>query len=139
MDPTIELTDVPLETEIAAIEASLVDFNSGLIGRTDKRPLALFLRDDQGRMIGGLVAVTARGWLIIEMLFVPEILRGRGLAGRLLKMAEDEARARGCHGAWLDTVNADARRIYQKHGYATFGTLPDFPLGNSLSFMQKPL
>ena len=139
MLPEIELTDAPLDPEIAILNDSLVAFNAGLIGMTDKRPLALLLRDGDGRVIGGLSAVTARGWLIIDMIFVPEILRGNGLATQLLGMAEDEARNRGCHGAWLETVNPDARRLYEKHGYAPFGQLPDFPVGHSLIFMQKTL
>ena len=73
------------------------------------------------------------------MLFVPEVLRGQGLAGKLLGMAQDEARARGCHGAWLETFNPDARRLYEQLGYAPFGELPDFPVGHSLIFMQKTL
>jgi len=139
MLPEIELTDAPLDPELAILNDGLVAFNAGLIGMTDKRPLALLLRDADGRVIGGLSAVTARGWLIIDMIFVPEILRGNGLATRLLGMAEDEARNRGCHGAWLETVNPDARRFYEKHGYAPFGQLPDFPVGHSLIFMQKTL
>jgi len=139
MLPEIELTDAPLDPELAILNDGLVAFNAGLIGMTDKRPLALLLRDADGRVIGGLSAVTARGWLIIDMIFVPEILRGNGLATRLLGMAEDEARNRGCHGAWLETVNPDARRLYEKHGYAPFGQLPDFPVGHSLIFMQKTL
>ena len=139
MLPEIELTDAPLDPELAILNDGLVAFNAGLIGMTDKRPLALLLRDADGRVIGGLSAVTARGWLIIDMIFVPEILRGNGLATRLLGMAEDEARNRGCHGSWLETVNPDAGRLYEKHGYAPFGQLPEFPVGHSLIFMEKTL
>ena len=135
----IELSDAPLDLEIAFLNDSLVAFNAGLIGVTDKRPLALLLRDAEDQVIGGLSAVTARGWLIIDMLFVPELLRGNGLATRLLGMAEDEARNRGCHGAWLETVNPGARRLYESQGYAPFGQLPDFPVGHSLIFMEKTL
>lgn len=139
MLPEIELTDAPLDPEIAILNDSLVAFNAGLIGMTDKRPLALLLRGTDGRVIGGLSAVTARGWLIIDMLFIPDSLRAKGLATKLLGMAEDEARRRGCHGAWLETVNPDARRLYEQLGYAPFGELPDFPVGHSLMFMQKQL
>jgi len=139
MLPEIELTDAPLDPEIAILNDSLVAYNAGLIGMTDKQPLALLLRGTDGRVIGGLSAVTARGWLIIDMLFIPDSLRAKGLATKLLGMAEDEARRRGCHGAWLETVNPDARRLYEQLGYAPFGELPDFPVGHSLMFMQKQL
>jgi hypothetical protein len=54
-------------------------------------------------------------------------------------MAEAEARARGCSGVWLDTLNPDARLFYQKRGYVTFGKLPDYPGGNSRVFLSKRL
>jgi GNAT superfamily N-acetyltransferase len=82
---------------------------------------------------------TGWGWLFTQWLFVPESLRGQGIAGKMLDMAEAEAIARGCHGAWIDTFNPQALRAYQRQGYQVFGELPDFPVGRSRSFLQKRL
>ena len=79
------------------------------------------------------------GWLYVQWLWVAEGQRGGGLAGRLLEAAEDEARARGCHGAYIDTFNPKALRTYQRAGYTVFGTLPDFPKGRARSFLSKLL
>ena len=61
------------------------------------------------------------------------------LAGRMLELAEAEARGRGCHGAYIDTFNPQALKTYQRAGYTIFGSLPDFPKGRTRSFLSKPL
>jgi GNAT superfamily N-acetyltransferase len=61
------------------------------------------------------------------------------VAARLLAAAEAEARARGCHGAYIDTFSPQALHVYQKAGYAVFGAMPDFPKGRTRSFLSKGL
>ena len=55
-------------------------------------------------------------WLLVELLFVPDSLRARGLGSELMKRAETEALARGCHSAWLDTFEFQAREFYERIG-----------------------
>ncbi|WP_230529968.1 GNAT family N-acetyltransferase [Microvirga roseola] len=102
--------------------------------------LAIAIRDPECQApVGGLLGRTAGGWRAIELVFVPETLRGSGLATRLIAMAEDEARRRGCHAAWLDTLNPKALGLYQRLGYEVFGELKDYPVGSSRFFLQKKL
>ena len=42
-------------------------------------------------MIGGLWGRTVYDWLFVELLFVPDALRGRGVGSELMQRAEDEA------------------------------------------------
>jgi GNAT superfamily N-acetyltransferase len=72
-------------------------------------------------------------------LFVPETLRGQGLGRELMRRAEEEAIARGCHASWLDTFQFQARGFYERLGYTCFGELSDYPPGFSRYFMQKML
>jgi GNAT superfamily N-acetyltransferase len=102
--------------------------------------LAIAIRDpDSNEPVGGLLGRTNGGWLGIELLFVPEAFRGVGLATQLIAMAEEEARTRGCHSAWIDTLNPEALRLYQRLGYEIFGELKDYPVGGSRFFLQKRL
>ncbi|WP_404288973.1 GNAT family N-acetyltransferase [Microvirga sp. RSM25] len=102
--------------------------------------LAIAIRDpDSNKPVGGLLGRTNGGWLGIELLFVPEAFRGVGLATQLIAMAEEEARTRGCHSAWIDTLNPEALRLYQRLGYEIFGELKDYPVGGSRFFLQKRL
>jgi GNAT superfamily N-acetyltransferase len=96
-------------------------------------------RNHAGTITAGVSGYTAWGWLYVQWLWVAETARGQGLAGRMLTLAEDEARSRGCHASYIDTFNPVALRIYQRAGYAPFGKLEDFPKGRTRTFLQKRL
>lgn len=135
----ITLTATPTEQELTAIGEGLTAFNTADVGPADRLPLAIVLRDDDGVIVGGLSGYTAWGWLYIQWLWLAETQRGAGWAGRMLDMAETEARRRTCHGAYIDTFNPTALKVYQRAGYTPFGALPDFPRGRTRTFLQKPL
>lgn len=135
-----EVTDAPPAEALETIGQGLTAFNAADVGPSERRPLAVLVGgpDAQGKR-GGLSGYTAWGWLFVQWLWLPDDLRGRGLAGQLLAAAEEEARLRGCHGAWIDTFNPQARRAYERQGYEVFGELPDFPPGRSRVFLKKQL
>ena len=136
----LEVTDDPDPSAWAAIADPLLAHNVALLGGHDRRPLAILIRsDDASEVIGGLWGRTSFQWLFVELLSIPEALRSRGLGTRLLESAEAEARQRGCRGAWLDTFSAAAARFYSKQGYEPFGSIPDYPAGNTRHFFLKRL
>lgn len=139
MQPTITISQTGDKDSEAAILAALKAYNVERLGPSDWQELTISLRDDTGDVTGGLCGHTARGWLYTRLLFVPETLRGQGLGPRLLAMAEDEARKRGCKGAYIDTMSPDALAIYQKCGYEVFGQIPDFGESVSLTYLRKNL
>lgn len=69
---------------------------------------------DHGAIVGGLYGYSSYQWLFVQVLAVPESLRGQGWASWLLGMAEEQAVERGCVGVWLDTHNPDAKRNYEQ-------------------------
>ena len=133
------MTDVADDSIRKAIVEPLVAYNQAKTGRNDVRPLVLALEENDGAVVGGLWGRTAYGWLFVELLVVPESLRGRGLGRELMSRAEGEAIARGCHGAWLDTFEFQARGFYERLGYECFGELQDYPAGSARYFMRKSL
>jgi GNAT superfamily N-acetyltransferase len=135
----IEIAD-PSEDIHQTILDGIRAFNATLFAA--ERPgqtLAVAIRDGSGAAVGGLWGRTAGGWLAIELIFVPDHLRGQGIAARLVATAEQEAIRRDCHSAWLDTLNPDALRLYERLGYRRFGELQDYPRGGSRVFLQKRL
>ena len=135
----LELTCRPSPDDLAAIGSALSAFNEHDVGAAERQVLAVLIRDTDGSVTGGLAGFTAWGWLYVQQLFVPETARGKGLAGRMLKLAEEEAVSRACHGAWIDSFNPVALRTYQRAGYQIFGELPDFPAGRTRTFLKKQL
>ncbi|QFY60804.1 GNAT family N-acetyltransferase [Rhizobium grahamii] len=135
--PKLKVTKVLSKKDRKQIADRLIAYNIEHFGESDRQKLAIRLRDDAGMLSGGLVGYTARGWLYVEMLFVPEEMRGQGLAGRLLQMAEDEARRRGCVGAYIDTMSPLALGVYKRQGYEPVGSLEEMTGGHSLTWLKK--
>jgi GNAT superfamily N-acetyltransferase len=136
---SIDLSDEEQPAMREAIVGPLVAYNAQKIGTHDRRPLVLALADKDRNVIGGLWGRTALGWLFVEVVVVPEVLRGRGIGTELMSRAESEAIARGCHSAWLDTFEFQARGFYERLGYSCFGELKDYPPGFARYFMKKAL
>jgi GNAT superfamily N-acetyltransferase len=136
---TIELTSSPSGEDLDVILKGLTAYNQAEVGPAERIPLAILIRDDDGQVIGGLSGYTSWGWLFTQLLFIPEQLRGQGMAARLLDEAEAEARRRGCRGAWIDTFNPRALKAYQRQGYEIFGELPAFVGDRTRSFLKKAL
>lgn len=134
----IELTDEPPPRERDMLSAPLLAYNETLLGPPNIHPVAVLIRSqDDARLLGGLWGRTSFRWLFVELLFIPEALRGQGIGTQLLKAAENEAHARGCLGAWLDTFSPDACHFYVQQGYKVFGAIADYPPGNTRSFLSK--
>ena len=141
MTPEIVLTDAPDAAARNAVLRALIAYSENRsFERMDARPVVVLVRNaDSGEVVGGLWGRTAWGWLHMDTLFVPDGLRGAGLGTKLVRCAEEEARRRGCRGAWLDTFSFQARGFYERLGYRVFGTIEDCPPGHCRHFMQKAL
>jgi GNAT superfamily N-acetyltransferase len=138
-EPAITVTATPTPAELEAIGGGLAAFNESDVGPANRTPLAVVVRNEAGSIVAGISGYTAWGWLYLQWLWVAETQRGEGLAGRMLALAEDEGRSRGCHAAYIDTFNPVALKIYDRAGYVAFGQLDDFPKGRTRTFLQKRL
>ena len=105
----------------------------------ESEPLNLYIEDEHGRLLAGLVAETFGNWLEIEYLFVKEDLRGQGIGSQLLQRAESEAKKRNCCFDFVNTSQFQAPTFYQKHGYKEVFTLKDYPCTGQRHYYQKDL
>ena len=139
-EPTITLTDAPEAADTAVVADGLSDYNTAQVGYDDYRPLAVFVTDPAtGKVAGGLYGGSYMGQLRIDRFFLPEGLRRDRLGSRVLKMAEDEGRRRGCTRVTLTTMEIQAPGFYQKQGYAVAATLACDPPGITRYLMTKKL
>ncbi|MBZ9658317.1 GNAT family N-acetyltransferase [Mesorhizobium sp. ESP-6-4] len=139
MKTSLEITAEPSPQDLAFLGGSLTAFNDADVGASGRKSLAVFVHGNTGTLVAGISGYTAWGWLYVQWLWVDERLRGKGIAAGMLDAAEQEATARGCHSAWIDTFNPIAEKVYRRQGYQPFGSLPDFPIGRSRVFLQKKL
>ena len=102
-------------------------------------PLNLYVEDEQGQLLAGLVAETFGNWLEIEYLFVKEDLRGQGIGSQLLQQAESEAKKRNCRFAFVNTYQFQAPDFYQKYGYKEVFPMKEYPYTGQRHYYQKEL
>jgi GNAT superfamily N-acetyltransferase len=136
---SISIYDRPDSADVSAIEAGLTEFNLQYAPPENYQPLLVLVRTADNRVVGGAVGNTWWGWLRIDTLWVDEAVRYEGLGTRVMQAAEDEARRRGCHHVFLDTMSFQALPFYLRLGYEVFGQLDDLPIGHARYFLQKPL
>jgi GNAT superfamily N-acetyltransferase len=133
----ISLDPDPTDEDIRTVKRHLMDFNNQHAEPEHYERLVLFVHDDSEKIVGGLLGYTHWRWLFVQNLWVAESLRGLGYGQKLMKLAEQEARIRGCEHAYLDTFDFQARGFYEKLGYELFGQLEDYPPGHTKYFLQK--
>ena len=139
-EPSIVLTDAPDLADTDVIADGLRAYNTAQAGYDDYRPLAVFVTDPQtGKVVGGLYGSTSRRLLRVDRFFLPENLRRDRLGSRLLAMAEDEGRRRGCTRVTLNTMEIQAPGFYQKQGYEAAAVLDCEPPGVTRYVMTKRL
>ncbi len=138
----LTLTDAPEEAAQAVIAKGLRDHALAKIGYRDARPLAILARklvEGKEVAVGGLLGRTSFGLFYIDRFFLPEGLRGQGLGGRIIALAEKEAARRGCSRAVLFTADFQAPQFYLDHGYEVLGRLDCEPPGHTRFCMTKKL
>jgi len=136
----IELSEAENTPLTDVLVAGFEGFNGPFVGPHGYKPLRLMVfRDGEDVPAGGIQGHCYAAWLHVLMFWLPEDLRRGGLGARLLRRMEEEARARGCVGVYLDTLSWQARPFYEKQGYTLFGTLHDTPPGHSRFFLMKRL
>ena len=133
------MNENPSKNEIEYVRKALMQFNDEHVGADGHTPLNIVEYDGEGNVIGGILGGTYWGWLYIDILWVHEDHRKKGIGSKLLLEAEKEAVCRGCHYVHLDTMSWQAPEFYKKHGYEVIGVLPDIPKGNQKYLLQKAL
>ena len=132
----IEIDESPSREDRKFLEGAIDNFNARTVPGRDQR-FAILLRDADGALVGGLDGVIGWEWLFVDNLWVHDAIQRQGHGGDLLARGERYALEHGCHSVWLDTFQA--RGFYERQGYTVFGTLPDYPAGQTRYFFKKRL
>jgi GNAT superfamily N-acetyltransferase len=136
--PTLsEAREPPAE---AVIRHGLATYNTTRFRPSDNTTLDVLVRkDNRGEVLGGLLGHTSYRLFFLDVFYLPEELRGAGLGSRIIALAEDEARRRGCTAAFVYTVTFQAPEFYERHGYRRFGEVVCPPDGATRIFLSKTL
>lgn len=134
----INITDQPNPKDEEFVIDSLWAHNAK-IEPVDIHPLFLTVTDDEGKIVAGLVARTWWGGLEVQYLWVSDQYRKSGYGRQLMVQAEEEAMKRGCHMAYVDTFDFQARGFYEKLGYQVYGNLGDYAKQHTRHYLAKKI
>jgi GNAT superfamily N-acetyltransferase len=139
-EPKIIVTDAPTPEQNAVIQEGLRAYNTEKAGYDDYKPLAVFVTDPAtGAVLGGLFGGSYMGQARVDRFFLPEDLRRDRIGSRVLALAEEEARRRGCSLLMLNTMEIQAPGFYLKQGYTMAAKLDCDPPGITRYVMTKKL
>lgn len=128
------------ESQKSQIIGDLIrSYNRSKREAAESEPLNIYVEDDSGELMAGLVGETFGNWLEIEYLFVKEDIRGQGIGSQLLQQAESEAKKRNCRYVFVNTYQFQAPAFYQKYGYKEVFILKDYPYTGQRHYYQKDL
>jgi len=133
-----EIAD-PSSADIEFLEDRLYEFNAGVTGISDGRPIGVFLRDEAHDIVAGAAGHTWGGTCELRQIWIAVALRGAGLGRRLMAEVEAEAVRRGCHQLLLASHSFQAPDFYRKLGFKVTAELPDHLRGHSLLMLRKRL
>ena len=135
----ITVEERPPDGDTRVVLDGLRAFNVAVLGDPEERPLGVFLRNEGGSVIGGLLGRAKWRWLYVDKLWLPESQRGAGVGTRLMAAAERWARDHACLGIFLDTFQFQALPFYQKLGFELYGTLEGYPPGYQQYHLRKAI
>jgi GNAT superfamily N-acetyltransferase len=134
--------DIASEDEVRAgtLGRLLREFNYRRVGNyPEGKGVYLNAKDEGGNLLGGFRGEIHFHWLFINVLFVEERERGKGLGARLLTEGEARAKAEGARHSRLETFEWQAPGFYLKHGYRELVKMSNYYQHYSLSLMVKEL
>lgn len=107
---------------------------------TEEEQLVFKAEDENGTVIGGcIVDIHTWGRAVLAQLWVDGRYRHHGLGSKLIRAAENAARAKKCYYLCLGTADYMARPLYEKHGFLVFTVNKDIPMGHVSWSLSKRL
>ncbi len=126
--------------------ADLQVLNDGImkehIIKKQMKPLAFFayfIRNDQGRILGGCAGDNMYGGLFVGQLWVKEELRGKGYGTQLMSLAEELAKKSQCRFMTVNTFEWEALDFYKKRGFYVEFARHGFDKESVFYFLRKDL
>ena len=137
----MELTNPlpPQEHEFEALKTGLTEYNESFTGAVFREKISSFVKDETGKIVGGILGEINWGWLHIQGLWIDASIRKGGWGTKLLSHMEEYALSKDTSNIRLETTTFQALDFYIKSGYSVFGELPNMPPGHTSYFLQKQL
>lgn len=139
----IEITTNPKEKDSQIISNGIIEFNKAKIPQLEpieaEVKFSVFAKNETNDVVGGIRATCFWNTLHIELLWLSETCRGKGLGRTLIESAEDFAKKNACEKALVETTSWQAKPFYEKLGYHLIASINDRPKGHTSHYLTKDL
>lgn len=133
------ITDKIEKQDEELIFQGLLEYNLTRIEDKNLKDLGIFIEDETGEKVGGLIGNTHGNWLFVKYLWVKKAFRKQSIGSRILQQAEQTAKERGCKYVFLDTFSFQAPEFYKRYGYSEAFTLEEYPISGKRYYLTKDL
>lgn len=133
------ITDKIEKQDEELIFQGLLEYNLTRIEDKNLKDLGIYIEDETGEKVGGLIGNTHGNWLFVKYLWVKKAFRKHSIGSRILQQAEQTAKERGCKYVFLDTFSFQAPEFYKRYGYSEAFTLEEYPISGKRYYLTKDL
>ena len=128
----------PSQADNDVVSEGIIASNARIVGERDKA-FSIFLKNDSGKIFGGIQAFLDTESIYVDVLWVEEKLQKKGYGTELLDVVEQEAVKNGCRYVTVDTWDFQAEGFYLKNGYERIGEVKNYWLGHSKISLRKQI
>ncbi|MDP2562880.1 GNAT family N-acetyltransferase [Psychrobium sp. 1_MG-2023] len=125
--------------DVEELTTQLRAYNHDKLWQNVKQPIGCFIRDLEGKLIGGVFGFNSWGWLNIELVWVDENYRDNDLATKMMEKMEQYSIIEGLSRIKLETGSFQALDFYKKLGFEVYAELDDYPVGQTNYYLKKIL
>lgn len=100
-------------------------------------PFGFFLKDANGKTVGGVNGFCYYGCLFMDQLYIEEKYRGLGWGTKLVATALDFGSAQNCTFSTVTTMDWEARGFYEKLGYKVIMDIEGYDNNSKMHVLRK--
>lgn len=139
---TKPVIEAATKEESEYIRRRLIEYNAQHVPehlRNRYEEINLTVKDEDGRVVGGMLAEFCWNWIEVHILWVDDAVRRSGYGSKLLQQIETIAREKECNFLKLNTFSFQAPEFYKKKGYREIAVLEDAPSGSRHYYFKKDI
>lgn len=114
-------------------------YTGPMLNHPPYEPYNILIKDQDNEIVAGIITRIYLKSMFVEVFWIDEQYRRKGIGTELLQKVESYAKDIGCIFIHLDTFSFQAIDFYKKCGYSIFGVLDDYPDDIKRYYLKKYL
>lgn len=133
-------TDPNIVEDIAKhLESGIQRYNIPYFGNYPYKPVAVYMRDNQGHIIAGASGIIRKTYLFVDWAWVDETYRRKNLGRTVFNQLESFAKRQGCKYIHLNTFSFQGVDFYKALGFQQIGVIENWFEGKDLVHFRKEI